>query len=211
MNVGALSAGGAGRGMCELAQRLPEQLFDPNAFGHIGVQAVLEDLEPVPASSFGQVHGGVGILQHLFCGDRPRGLAGSEGGIGDADAGADDVVHALDRDRLLQGRRHSLGHLHREQPVGRELLLGTVPVRGRIEAVPRFHDDDELVAADAGDGVMFADHLVEPLGDLEQQCVAGGVTGDVVDPLEAVQVAEQHRNLASVARRSARGPPRAGL
>jgi hypothetical protein len=54
-------------------------------------------------------------------------------------------------------------------------------------------DDAEFVAADARDGVAAPDHAGEPLGDLPDQLVAGGVAIGVVDRLEAIEVDQQHR------------------
>ena len=87
------------------------------------------------------------------------------------------------------------------RPVGLEARLRGEALFGAVRAIPGLHDDDELVAADPCDGVVLAQHVVEPLGDLEQQGVPGGMARDVVDPLEAVQVAEQHGDLSPVARR----------
>ena len=58
-------------------------------------------------------------------------------------------------------------------------------------------DDDELVAAEAGDGVAGAHDPAQPVGHRHQQLVAGGVTPAVVDQLETVEVDEQHRHLAA--------------
>ena len=95
----------------------------------------------------------------------------------------------------------SFGNPDGESPVGLEARMRGEALFGAVRAIPGLHDDDELVAADPCDGVVFAQHVVEALGDLEQQRVPGGVARDVVDSLEAVQVAEQHRDLSPVAGR----------
>lgn len=49
-------------------------------------------------------------------------------------------------------------------------------------------DDDELVAADAGDRVASTDSVVEAFGGFDQDLVAGGVAMRVVDRFEVVEV-----------------------
>ena len=76
MNVGAFFSAVPAAGCASLAQSPTEHLFDPDAFVHVGVPAVLEDLEPVLAAPLGQVHGGVGVLEDLLGGHRARATAG---------------------------------------------------------------------------------------------------------------------------------------
>ena len=52
-------------------------------------------------------------------------------------------------------------------------------------------DDDELVAAEAGDEVARAHGRAQPARDLDEQLVAGRVAEGVVDDLEVVQVEEE--------------------
>ena len=54
--------------------------------------------------------------------------------------------------------------------------------------------DRELVAAEAGDDVVGAQHAAQPLGHGDEQPVAGAVPERVVDELEVVEVDEQHRD-----------------
>ena len=68
--------------------------------------------------------------------------------------------------------------------------------RGQVDedgAVASDHaQHDELVAAEAGDGVARrARSRAEPAGHLDEQLVAGGVAERVVDDLEAVEVDEE--------------------
>ena len=59
---------------------------------------------------------------------------------------------------------------------------------------PRAHrEHHELVAADAGDGVRLAHDCLESAGERSQHGVAGTVTADVVDVLEAVEVDHDER------------------
>ena len=55
-------------------------------------------------------------------------------------------------------------------------------------------EHDELVAAEPGDGVAVADGAAEAVRDLDEHRVAAVVAEAVVDVLEAVEVAEQHRD-----------------
>ena len=59
--------------------------------------------------------------------------------------------------------------------------------------------DRELVAAEAGDGLVPAQRVAQALGDRDDQLVAGRVAEAVVDDLEAVEVEEQHRDVAAAA------------
>ena len=59
------------------------------------------------------------------------------------------------------------------------------------------HDDGELVAADARHDVAGPDAAAQPLGEHEQQLVAGGVAAAVVDGLEVVEVDEQQAHRAA--------------
>jgi hypothetical protein len=51
-------------------------------------------------------------------------------------------------------------------------------------------NDDELVAAKPGDKVAFAHASLQPIGHLNQQCVARLVPKRVVDDFEPVEVDE---------------------
>ena len=61
---------------------------------------------------------------------------------------------------------------------------------------PPLTDDGELVAADAGHHVAGAHAAAQPLGEDEQEFVAGGVAATVVDALEVVEVDEQHAHVS---------------
>ena len=75
-----------------------------------------------------------------------------------------------------------------------ERVAQTPDERGRA-LVPAGPDGehDELVAADAGDRVRFADDGLEPPRKCLQDRVAGSVASHVVDVLEAVQVDRYQR------------------
>ena len=87
----------------------------------------------------------------------------------------------------------------------RELVAGDVRTAGERREDPvagladlrRVHvleEQRELVTAQAGDGVALPDAVLQPLGDVDQHRVAGGVPEAVVDRLEAVEVDEQQRD-----------------
>ncbi len=59
--------------------------------------------------------------------------------------------------------------------------------------------DGELVTTETGDGVRGPDGGLDPGADLVEKLVAGSMTEQVVDPLEPVEVAEQHGELAAAA------------
>ena len=91
-----------------------------------------------------------------------------------ADAGPDDELPALRPARRVRSGEH--------------------PLRERDQLV---HGPDvgcqrcELVATEAGQGVVRAQAGSDPLGDVDQQCVAGRVSEPVVDLLEPVEVEEE--------------------
>ena len=78
---------------------------------------------------------------------------------------------------------HRAAH-DRRQPVGQVQRL----VLGR-HVLAEHH---ELVAAEPGHGVARAHRLAEPAANLHQELVAGGVAPAVVEPLEAIDVEEEH-------------------
>ena len=92
-----------------------------------------------------------------------------------ADAGAD-LVRAV-----RQPERHPAAGQH---PAG--------DAEQGCQVVDVDADDGELVAAEPGDGVAGPDGVPQPGRGLHQQFVTGGVPGDVVDLLEAVDVEVQH-------------------
>ena len=68
---------------------------------------------------------------------------------------------------------------------------------GRLARVADVVEQErELVAAEAGDGVVGPQRRLQPARDGDQQLVADVVAERVVDELEAVEVEEQHRGAA---------------
>lgn len=62
-------------------------------------------------------------------------------------------------------------------------------------------EDDELVAAEAGDEILRAQHLAQAIGDRTQKLIAAGMTQRIVDLLELVKIdEEQSRQTLRMAR-----------
>src|SRR5207302_4217862 len=135
--------------------------------GGAATSSGVEELNPPPPPLLGAVHGCVGVSQQGLCR-----ITGSTNG--DTKTGGD--VYLLAVDRQLTG--HGLDQAF------------TDAVR-----LPRAPDslahDDELVAAESGDGVTGPHGLAQTLGDGHQHAVAGRVTPAVVDELESVEVEEE--------------------
>jgi hypothetical protein len=107
----------------------------------------------------------------------------------DPDAGPDLHVPLADRVCGVKSPDDPLGH--RKGGRGGAIFL---------------HQDSELVAPEAGDGVAGTDALAQTVSDLDQQVVTRGVAETVVDLFEAVRVEEQDGD-----RRAVRCPPGEGM
>ena len=70
--------------------------------------------------------------------------------------------------------------------------------QGVVLAVDVLAQHDELVAAQPGHGVRWAEDRRHPVGQVPEEFVTGVVAVGVVDDLEAVQVDEEHTNGAPV-------------
>jgi hypothetical protein len=123
------------------------------------------------AAVLGLVHRDVGIAQQPL-GRAGRGRAGRQH---DADAAPDRALPAVEQHRAAQ---------RLEQPVRHR--------GGLLLVAHRAAEHRELVAAEAGHQVPFADRALEPLADLHEQAVTRVVAERVVDQLEVVEVEEQH-------------------
>ena len=152
----------------------------PAALDGIGAKIAVEDLIAVFASVLGAVHRGVGVPQHLL-------RLASGLGEGQPDADRHDVLAAvdIDFDRLGQGVPDALCNSQR-----------VAPDVGRLRAVVAgLEEHDELVAADARDRVLRSQHAEQPFAACGQDGIAGSVPAGVVDVLEPIEVAEQHRDV----------------
>ncbi len=133
------------------------------------VERLGEEGIAVPARILGVVHRRIGVGHQVAFG----------GGVGrvqrDAQAGTDLQFQGIDLERL--------GHAG-DDPFGDH---------GRIFRILHLEHDDELIAPQSREGVLCTQQRGDPLADLDQQLVTKLVTVGIVDRLEAVQVAEHHR------------------
>src|SRR3954469_19712271 len=128
---------------------------------------LVEELVAPASALLRLVHRGVGLAQHRLGALRPRG------------------------DRDPDARRHEdlAAGLERDRPLPR---VGDAPRDGDRLALGRdLAADDELVAAEARDGVRAADHLLEAGAEGDEQVIAGLVAERVVDRLELVDAEKE--------------------
>ncbi|VXC59054.1 conserved hypothetical protein [Nocardioides sp. AX2bis] len=174
----------------------------------------------------GELPGVHGVAQ---LGDQARAVHRGEHGVGEVAegcggvaAGALDGVHRLVRGpgQLLEGVAVAVEHGHADRGGDRDLQLldrqrrahdGDDPggeVGGVVDAGQGRGEDGELVAAEADQEVVRADHGAEPAGHLDQHGVALVVTEQVVDPLEPVEVEQEQRHRApgGAGQRERQGP-----
>src|SRR5882672_5614466 len=140
--------------------------------------------KPVAAFSraLGVVHGAIGLYQQFVGESLPRRIGAA---AGDADTRADA--------QPMLRKHFDLADLCHYRFRDRD---GIGPVMGY------FHEYHELVAADSGESVRLANPASDALGDLLKQAVPCLVPQRVVDRLEAVDVEQEQRHLASVSRGS---------
>ena len=139
------------------------------AHARAGPHVGREEHRPLPAVALGLDHRVIGVAHERF------GVGGRAVGDGDADARRHPERMAADRERVVE---------RAEQPV-RDLRW--LRRRDAHEA-----DHDERVAVEAPDGVAGSQHVREPLSGGDEDVVAARVPVGVVDPPEAIEVAEQH-------------------
>src|SRR5215218_884899 len=125
-----------------------------------------------PALLLGPVHGGVGVPEEVL----RRLLSGVA--QADAYAGGGEQFSALQKERSLELLGYPLGHSH--------CHLGAFDV---------LDEHDELVAPEAGQGILRAQAVLEALGDEREEQVPRLVSQRVVYNLELIEVREQHRHL----------------
>ena len=148
------------------SQLVLEHELAPGAMAHLGV----EDLDAVLAGGLRAVHRDVRAVQQLLGADRL---------VGERDAHADPEPDDLpvDVERVLHRLDDALAE-----------------VAGDVHAVDLVDEDRELVAAEPGGGVRRPQLRTEPVRDRDQHAVAGVVAEPVVDALEPVEVAVEHRD-----------------
>ena len=150
-------------------QRLAQVELQPAALLHLRVHLRLEEMIGAAAVGLGAIERHVGVAQQLI------GLVAVGRRHGNADAGADDDLMAVNLERLQQ----------RFDDLGGKLA-------GLARAGLALHDG-KFVAAEARDRIDTAHHALQALGHRAQQRVADGMTERIVDALEAVKVEEHHR------------------
>ena len=153
-----------------------EVVFDGVA-GAGGFSEFGSEEEPGAADFFlGLVHGGVGGLEEGF-----RFFA-IDGVLGDADAGGNAEVVAVDVEGLNEG--------------GDDFGGNGLDVGGAVD----FREaDDKFVTAHAADDVAFAEAGAKAEGGSLEEAIAGVVAEGVVDVLEAVEVEHEDGDAALVA------------
>ena len=148
----------------------PETLLDLVARGGPGPHGLVEELPGRLPLVLGAVHGQIGVAQ--------QGVGGGGGiprlGDDDADGGGEPVLGGPDDDGPRQLGQDDLGH-----------------PEGHVDRLDVGADDDEFVAAEAGDGVGAPAGLGQAVGQLPQGQVADVVAEEVVHGLEAVEVDEE--------------------
>ena len=155
----------------EGAAQLAQEL---EALGRVGVARGRVGLD-VRAGALGLVHGDVGVAQ------QGRDVLAVVGLERDADRGAELDGDAAHVERERQGAVQAGGHLADGTAMGQD------------------GQDGELVASEAGQDVVAAQHLAQADGDVDEQAVALLMAHRVVDLLEAVEVDEHERGERAVA------------
>ena len=167
-------------GRAQIEDRLIDDAEAPRFDGAAKGLDQLEPLQPLVAErqavrlvsvlavALGVVHREVGLAEKRI---------GDAAGLrhGDTDGRRDGDVFAGDREAAAQSGEDSVAR-------GGD-LAGVVDV---------LEQDGELVAAEARHGVFASDGGADAAPDLDEDVVAGRVAEQVVDALEAVEVAEQH-------------------
>ena len=133
-------------------------VLEVEPFGRCRRHARLEDVVAGRGVGLRPVEGDLGVAEQLA----RVGLA--DHADGDADAGADEALPAVEVERLAQGRL---------DPVGDPTGLGDV-----LDPVEQ---DGELVAGEPGHGVARPQAGLQPAGDRLEETVAGRVAEALVD------------------------------
>ena len=158
-------------------ERLAQVELEPPALLHLRVHFRLEEVIGAAAFRLGAIERHVGVAQQLV------GLVAVGRRHGDADAGADDHLVAVDFERLGEGL---------------DQVGGKLAGIGRPGAA--LHDG-EFVAAEAGHRVDAAHHALQALGHRAEQRIADRMAERIVDALEAVEIEEHDRELFAAAER----------
>ncbi|MDQ3454152.1 MAG: hypothetical protein M3513_01435 [Actinomycetota bacterium] len=153
-----------------------------------GLQLLVVQLVPIPATVLGPVEREVGLLEQVLD------IAVGRGGHCDTDADGQ-------RQRLPVAGPGA-ADLERFAHEGDEAFGEDLDVLRRGEPLGQ---DDELVSTEAGHAVGRAAGGLEPVGHRDQHFVTDVVTQGVVDVLEPVQVQQQQGDGTGVARQPGQG------
>ena len=151
-------------------QRAPQAVLEGDPQQSLGIYNGVEELVVVSSFSLCLIHGRVGIL------DERLGLLAVFGVEADSDAGGDEELATFHGKGMLYGLEDLLGHARG--------ILGMGELR---------QQKCELVAAEAGHGVAFADTALNPPGHSLQQLISRRVAEGIVDDLKAIEVQEEDR------------------
>nr|GFD20471.1 hypothetical protein [Tanacetum cinerariifolium] len=127
-------------------------------------------LKPIPTRLLRAVHRLIGMAEEL------RKVGGVFGVVGDADAGQDLPVMALEDHGHGEGLADFFRHL--------------AGILGAVDPVEQYH---EFITADARHGIGFAHALFQAMGHFLEQQIACSVTEGVVDLFEFVQIQIEQR------------------
>ncbi len=151
-----------------VVDRPPQAGFQRQAMRRLIGEVAGEEAEGVLAVVLGAIHRRVGVAHQRAGIDRVLGEHAQ------ADAGTDVAFVLVE---LVAGAQRA------EQAFGGQ---------GRLAAVGRFEQDDELVAAESGHRILGTDAVEQPRGRLLEQLVAGDMAERVIDHLEVVEIDEHH-------------------
>jgi hypothetical protein len=150
-----------------------ERQTDAITFGNLS----LEKGDPTAVAKLGFVHGGVGGTEDV------GGFLAASAETGDAATGTGDDRTPVDYDRFLERGLDAAGGDLRGANIGDSAQQA-----------------GELVAAETSDEVAGADRSAKPVGEGDEELIAGGVTETVVDGFEAVEIEEKERGNLTVTR-----------
>jgi hypothetical protein len=163
------------------AAEIPLQ-YDPLL--HRQLEGGIKEADPIAAGVLGAVHGQIGLLHQLLGAHLLPIEQGHANACRTPLNGIAEMIDVVQRRQDLVGNR--LG--------ARRSLFGA--------AIQAGQNDDELVTAEASDGVFLAYTMRKSSRDLLQENVAGIMPQGVVKRLEVIQIDEQQSAMAGIAQTS---------
>ncbi len=153
--------------------RKPQRLLQLGPRRRLAFHVAVEDREAALDLALDPVHGDVGVVaQHVVA----AAVLGIEAG---SDRGRGEDLEIVDEHRRLEALQEAVER-------GREFDF----------AYDRIEQQQEFVAADPRQHIGGAQFRLQPLGELDQQGIAGGMAVIIVDVLEIVDVEEHQREAA---------------